>query len=163
MKQRKRNVIDGIAGLIPGYRGYAEREARRTSDKLLRESVAAHLIRIQKSVDDVVLRRVDAGQLRGLDELDRLKRELGICADAFRHAPAGGSGLMDDHVIGADDLDRVLQHDLELEQAVVALADAFTEASAGDDAAALLALRPHVKQLRDSIARRETVMNQVFD
>lgn len=163
MTRRQPNLIDRIAGFIPGYRGYADRESRRTTDKLLRDSVAARLIGIQKCVDDVVLRRVDAGQLRGLDDLDRLKRELGTCADAFRHAPVGGSGLMDDNVVKADDLDRVLQHDLSLEQAVTTLADAFAQAAFADDAAALLALRPQVKALREAIAQRETVMNQVFD
>ena len=163
MSRRKPNLIDTLAGFIPGYRGYADRDARRSADKLLRESVAAHLVRVQKDVDDLVLRRVDAGRLEGLDDLDRLKRELGSCADALRHAPAGGSGLMDDVVVTAADLDRVHQHDLNLEASATELVGAVAASSASGDADAVLALRPRVRQLKDEIARREDVLHQVFE
>ena len=163
MTQRQRNLIDKLAGLIPGYRGHADRDARRTSDKLLRESIAAQLILMQRDVDTLMLERVDEGNLGGLDDLDRLKRELGACADAFRHAPAGGSGLMDDMVVTAADLDRVLQHDLDLQQVTVELGAALADPAAAGDGDAVLALRPRVRALRDSIARREDVLRQVFD
>jgi hypothetical protein len=163
MAQRRPNIIDTIAGIIPGYRGYADRDARRTADKLLRENVAAQLIRVQKDVDDVLLQRVDAGRLQGLDDLDRLKRELGACADAFRNAPAGGSGLMDDIVVTAADLDRVHEHDLQVQQAAGELADDVAKAATDRDSDAVLALRPRVVALKDAIARREDVLHQVFD
>lgn len=163
MSRRKPNLIDTLAGFIPGYRGYADRDARRSADKLLRESVAAHLVRVQKDVDDLVLRRVDAGRLEGLDDLDRLKRELGSCADALRHAPAGGSGLMDDVVVTAADLDRVHHHDLDLQQAANDLGAAVSAAVATGDAEAVLKLRPRVSEMKDAIARRDDVLHQVFD
>ena len=162
MARREPNLIDKIAGLIPGYRGYADRESRRIADKLLREGAAAQLLRMQKDVDDAMLRAVDAGKLQGLDELDRLKRELGACADAFRHAPAGGSGLMDDIVVTASDLDRVHRHDLDLLQQAHELGAAMAEA-AGRGTPAILEMRARVTRLRDEIARREDVLHQVFD
>jgi hypothetical protein len=163
MTRRQPNLIDKVAGIIPGYKGYADRDARRSTDKMLREGVAAHLIRMCAHVDDVILRSVDAGRLEGLDDLDRLKRQLGTSADAFRHAPAGGSGLMDDIVVTAADLDRVHQHDLELQQSAADLGAALGAAAEAGDGAAVLALRPRVNALREAIARRDDVLRQVFD
>lgn len=163
MPQRNSNLIDKLAGIIPGYRGYADRDARRIADKRLRENVATDLIRAQSDIHDLVLRRVEAGRLIGLDELDRFARELGTCADALRHAPAGGSGLMDDVVIKAADLDRVHQHDLDLRQAASELVAAVASASRETDSDDLLALRPRMHELRDAIRHRESVLHQVFD
>jgi hypothetical protein len=163
MTRRQPHLVDKLAGLIPGYRGYADRDARRSADKMLRESVAARLVRIQRDVDDLVLTRIDAGKLEDLDELDRLKRELSACADAFRHAPAGGSGLMDDIAVTAADLDRVHHHDLDLQQAANDLGAAVAAAVATGDADAVLKLRPRVSEMKDAIARRDDVLHQVFD
>ena len=33
--ERSKNIFDKLGSLIPGYRGYAERDSRRNCDKLL--------------------------------------------------------------------------------------------------------------------------------
>ena len=40
---RLKNVFDKIGSLIPGYKGYAERDGRRNCDKILRDSISAQL------------------------------------------------------------------------------------------------------------------------
>ena len=163
MTRREPNVLDAIAGFIPGYRGYADRDARRTTDRLLRESVARRLVGLARDVDAVVLRLVDAGTLEGIGDLDRVKRELGACADAFRHAPAGGSGLMDDHAVTAADLDRAHRNDLEVRRQVEALAASVAQAVATGTAAALLALQPEIARIREAIARRQDALREALD
>lgn len=163
MSRRQPNLIDRIAGLIPGYRGYAERSSRRAEDRQLRDDVAARLVAIQRDVDGSLLRRIDSGQLQGMDALDRLKRELGRCADALRHAPDGGSGLMDDIVVKEADLDRVHAHDQHLAEFVDEIAREASAAARADDAGALLSLQGRLGELNDLIQRRDEVMRQVFD
>jgi len=45
---RIKNVFDKIGSLIPGYKGYAEREGRRNCDKILRDSIVTQLIECEK-------------------------------------------------------------------------------------------------------------------
>lgn len=161
MSRRDPNIIDRLAGLIPGYRGYADRDARRGSDKMLRDSVAAELTRAQSAVRELVLTLTDRNQTASLGDLDRLAREIGTCADAIRMAPAGGSGLMDDVVVKAADLDRAHAHDLELKEKATELTAAVAVATATGDAAQALALAGRVKEIRDGIARREDVLREV--
>lgn len=163
MSQRQPNLIDKLAGLIPGYRGYADRDARRGADKRLRESVATLLTAARRDVHDVVLRRVETGRLNGLDALDRMAQELGMAADALRYAPAGGSGLMDDIAVTAADLDRVHRHDLDVQLIAQDFCTALSEACATGDAEAVLALRPRIRELREAVARREGLFHQIFD
>ena len=160
MTQRQPNLIDTIAGFIPGYRGYAARETRRAQDKRLREHVAGVLDRGKRRLDQVALELVDAGRLEPLDDLDRLRRVFGRCADTLRFAEAGGSGLMDDVVVKDEDLDRVHAHDLTLlesAQALATAAEALTAATAEDGVAAL---RTQAEQLLRSIESRATVLAQ---
>lgn len=161
MSRRDPNIIDRLAGLIPGYRGYADRDGRRGSDKMLRDSVAAELTRAQAAVRELVLTLTDRNQTASLGDLDRLAREIGTCADAIRMAPTGGSGLMDDVVVKAADLDRAHAHDLELKEKATELTAAVATAAATGDAAQVLALAGRVKEIRDGIARREDVLREV--
>ena len=47
---RKKNIFDKIASLIPGYKGYAERDGRRNCDKILRDKISGQL----KEMEDVM-------------------------------------------------------------------------------------------------------------
>ena len=48
---RKKNIIDKIASLIPGYKGYAERDGRRNCDRVLRDSITNCLLEVEKKID----------------------------------------------------------------------------------------------------------------
>ena len=47
---RIKNVFDKIGSLIPGYKGYAERDGRRNCDKILRDSISAQLSEAEKNI-----------------------------------------------------------------------------------------------------------------
>jgi L-ribulose-5-phosphate 3-epimerase UlaE len=55
--KRKKNILDKIGSLIPGYKGYVVREEKRNSDKKFRDQLASSLsnseeyvIRFQKEL-----------------------------------------------------------------------------------------------------------------
>jgi hypothetical protein len=56
---RIKNIFDKIGSLIPGYKGYAEREGRRNCDKILRESIVAKLMLLEKQLNEKMLESVD--------------------------------------------------------------------------------------------------------
>ena len=41
--KRSKSIFDKIGALIPGYRGYAERDSRRNCDKLIRNQISEKL------------------------------------------------------------------------------------------------------------------------
>ena len=55
MTLRAPNLIDKIAGFVPGYRSFTQKESRRDADKRLRDHVASLLDGSKRHVDEVVL------------------------------------------------------------------------------------------------------------
>ena len=162
MTSRLPNIIDKIAGFIPGYKSFAAREERRDSDKRLRVHVADTLDASKRHVDDLVLTLTDAGELSGLDKADRLKRRIGTCADLIRLAEYGASGLMDSETIEEADLERVHEHDLGLlDQArdTVGQVEALT---AENFAESLAGVRSSVDDMLAAIERRAELLKETF-
>ena len=56
---RRKNIFDRIGSLIPGYKGYSEREGRRNTDKVLREEISKKMYEIEKkincSIEDAII------------------------------------------------------------------------------------------------------------
>ena len=163
MTRREPNLIDKLAGLIPGYKGYADRETRRADDRALRGHVAARLDAAKAHVDALVRQLTAKGSLGGLDELDALERLLGRCADRTRMASEGETGLMDDVVVKADDLERVHEHDMGLDAQVKEAAAAVAALTEADVPSGIDAVRRKLQDLLDALAAREDLLHEVFD
>lgn len=162
MAEREPNILDRLLDKIPGYRGFADKDARRGVDKALRDHVGGRLDALKRGVERVSAELVNAGQLEGLHELDRLRHRLGTCADRIRHAPYGESGWMDDRIVTAEELDRLHEHDLGVEGQVDALAEAFealTAENAGDQVGVL---RDRVEDVLCAIEKRDDILTEVF-
>jgi DNA repair ATPase RecN len=158
MSPRQPSFLDTLAGLIPGYTGYAEREKRRSQDKRLRDHVALELDRSKRQLDVLIEMALQRGELEGLDEVDALKRSIGTCADT----PAGASGLMDDVVVKEADLDRVLQHDHGLHAKAEELTTSISSLTSSTFRAALGDVRRLVRELENAIQQRDTILSEVF-
>ncbi len=92
-----------------------------------------------------------------LDLLDAFARRVATLADSLRHAPAGYAGLFDAAAVGAPELDRLQQLDLEAGEACERLATAAAAAEAG-------ALRPVEEALaaaEEAFRRRAAALHEV--
>jgi len=121
MFQSEKNALEKLADAIPGLKGYRDKEARRDTDKRLRDYMAGRIDGVRKSIDDVKRAQVDQGKLDGLAELDRLSQKLRKAADSVRHASYGYSGFFDQVKIRDAELDRIYQYDLSLISDIEAL------------------------------------------
>jgi hypothetical protein len=105
-----------LAYLVPGYRGYKERDLRRDEDARLRSRVLGRLNEIGRMLTSHldVLRQLalDTAQSQLEQRLDRLDR-LG---HAVRFAPYGFVGFFDVAAVSEDLLERILETDLLLFQ-----------------------------------------------
>lgn len=107
------NFLEKLADAIPGLKGYRDKEARRDTDKKLREYVASRIDRVRKNMDEIQRKMAETG-LEGLDESDRFSQKLLKLANSIRHASYGYSGFFDQDKIEEAELDRIYQYDLSL-------------------------------------------------
>ncbi len=151
-----------ILSYIPGFKGYMERQARRDSDKLLREAIADRFEQQWGRVSALQREFINTGDIQYVDDLEAAAIKLRTFADRVRRATRGYSGLFDAVKINEEELNALYQYDSEM----LTLADEVgraidnVEASIGSDGlgAALRNLKTVTQQCIDVFDRREQVV-----
>ena len=110
----EQDLLRKIAGKIPGFSGYIERENRRAADKLLRESIANRYEQVWKRVGIVQKDLAAGGELEYLDDLEGAATKLRTFIDKVRTAAYGEAGFFDAKKIKSDELKRLYEFDLAL-------------------------------------------------
>lgn len=124
-----------ILSYIPGFKGYIERQARRDSDKLLRDTIAHRFEEQWGRVSALQRELIKQGEIGAIDDLEAAAIKLRTFADRIRRATRGYSGLFDAVKINEEELNRLYQYDAGM----LALADEVgkatdnVEASIGSD------------------------------
>jgi len=113
-----------ILAIIPGFKGYMERQARRDSDKLLRDTIAKRFEEQLGRVSALQRDLINGGQIDKIDDLEAAAIKLRTFADRIRRATRGYSGLFDAVKINEDDLARLYQYDAGM----LALSDEVSKA-----------------------------------
>lgn len=125
------DIFRKIAGKIPGFSGYIERENRRAADKLLREAIADKYELIWKRVGNLQKDLASAMELEHIDDLESAATKLRTFIDKVRTASYGNAGFFDAIKIKSPELTRLYEFDL----ALVERADAISQAVDGVQAA----------------------------
>ncbi|RLE61437.1 MAG: hypothetical protein DRJ35_00415 [Thermoprotei archaeon] len=106
-------ILEKLELLIPGFKGYKQRELIREDDALVRRKVASILddarLRVERLISSVKRRDITLA-LR----LDDLRLELMKVAQMIRHATYGYAGLFDRVHIDEPELMRLLEMDYRL-------------------------------------------------
>jgi hypothetical protein len=150
-----------ILAIIPGFKGYMERQVRRDSDKLVRDMVADRFEKEWGRISDLQRNFISAGEIQYVDDLEASAIKLRTFADRVRRATRGYSGLFDAVKINSEELQRLYAYDDEM----LTLADEVgravdnIEASIGSDGlpAALRNLKAVSQNCIDVFDRREEV------
>ncbi len=162
MGDKPNDFLHKIAGIIPGFNGYMERERRRDADKLLR-TYLAH----QYSEGRARLTRVQQGMVRGknleyIAEVDRIAGVLQRFIDKLNTATYGYTGLFDPVKVEEQDLDQLYAFDMALtagvdqvSSAISALESAVMDTDKGDVPAALNRLSGEVDELNLRLNQRQ--------
>ncbi len=114
--EREKNIFDKIGSLIPGYRGYADRDGRRRCDKLLRNRVVEQIHKCESIIDDRQTREIREKNLDALTDLEQCRKRLNSLSSKVQFAPYGESGFFGDSQINEEELSEIYQHDLDLLQ-----------------------------------------------
>lgn len=148
-----------ILSYIPGFKGYIERQNRRDSDKLLRETVASRFEEQWGRISNLQRELIGQGEIALIDDLEAGAIKLRTFADRVRRATRGYSSLFEATKIGQDELARLYTYDasmLDLAQEVGRAVDNI-ESSMGSDGlpAAIRNLKTVSQQCVDVFDRRE--------
>ena len=156
------DIFKKIFSKVPGFSGYIERQNRRASDKLLRESVANHFEQLWQRISAIQRDLISQGSIEYVDDLESSAIKLRQFIDRVRTASYGYSGFFDAIKINGDELAQVYQYDytlLQLEDVVSGAID-NVEASIGSDGlpAAIRNLTNTARQCVEAFDKRTEVM-----
>ena len=151
-----------ILSIIPGFKGYMERQKRRDSDKLLRDTVANRFDQQWQRISGLQRDFISQGDISFVDDLEAAAIKLRAFIDRIRRARRGYSGLFDAEKINEKELALLYQYDaslLEMNDEVARAID-NVEASAGSDGlpAAIRNLTQVAQQCVDAYNRRDEAM-----
>jgi len=132
-----------LGSLIPGFKGYIERQNRRDADKLLRDTVARRFDEQWQRASQIQVDMVSNGMIQYVDDMEKAALKLRTFIDKITTAPRGYSGLFDAVKINEQELEAIYQYDaafFDLAEQVGRALD-HVEASLGDEAALPAAIR----------------------
>lgn len=151
-----------ILSKIPGFSGYMERQNRRDSDKLLRETVAGRYEEQWQRISALQRDFISQGEIAYVDDLEAAAIKLRAFIDRVRRATRGYSGLFDAVKINETELAQLYQYDATLLNQVDEISRAIdnVEASVGSDglSAAIRHLSTVAQQSVQAFDRREEVI-----
>lgn len=106
-----RGSFENLVARIPGFKGYQEKQARRTADRLLRDYIAGlvdervrRLVRIEKLI-------LDNGGLSYMSKTRDVKGQLQLYRDKIATAAPKYDGMWAQMKIGSDELDKIYSFD----------------------------------------------------
>jgi hypothetical protein len=155
--------LEDLASIIPGYKGYKQKEQRREADKLLREHVARkygeQLERLNRLQYDLTAH----GRLASILTLERAVMKLQLLIDRLKTASYGYAGLFDAIKVDEAALDRLYEFDqsmLEGVGQVAALLDKLAEAAQAEASTSAEAndLVTTLERLNSTFGQRQDVL-----
>jgi len=154
-------LLEKLEMLIPGFRGYKQKELLREDDALVRRKVASILDDARVKVERLitVMRKKNISIALRLDDL---RLELMKASQMVKHATYGYSGLFDRVKIGETELQRLLEYDYKLVSGASRIMERVLELSTLTDPQEFMeklnSTIDLVRQLEDDIKAREDVL-----
>jgi hypothetical protein len=133
----QRHGLEKIVSKIPGFRGYAEMNARREADRQIRN----HIVGLQKQemqrLIAVERKKVGAGDLGFAMRTKSLKTQFQVLIDKVNTAMPGYSGFYAAIKVGPEELEKIYAFDVaqlqyvdDIRDGITALESATTDADA---------------------------------
>jgi hypothetical protein len=118
-----RGALEKLAGKIPGYHGYKEKEMRREADKLLRLHLSERFMEQRGKLANIQNHLASEGKLEDLGLLERVMLQLQLLIDRLKVAEYGFAGLFDAVRVKEEHLDALYMYDNALTVSVDQLAE----------------------------------------
>ena len=116
--QRAVNILDKIGSLIPGYRGYAERDGRRNCDKQLRSILSLKLFECENILVNRINEAIKNSDKPLMKKVEICRKSINTAQSKINYAPYGESGFFSDQQIKEDELMQIYHFDLDMAEVV---------------------------------------------
>ena len=108
------DIFKKIASKRPGFKGYVERQNRRDSDKLIRDTIFRRFRELEGRVSDLQVEFINQGEIKYTNDLEKAALRLRTFADRVRTAPRGYSSLFEAVKINEAELAQLYEYDAAL-------------------------------------------------
>jgi len=156
------DIVRKLLSKIPGFGGYIERENRRSSDKLLREYIAAHFEEQWKRISGIQVDLINNSQIDLVDDVERAALKFRQFIDRIKTASYGYGSFFEATKVNEKELSAVYSYDMALMASVDEVSRAVDnlETSIGTDGAgaAIRNLVTIAQQSVDSFNKRAEVL-----
>ena len=162
-----KDIIGKIRNFLSEYIGYFDRENRRASDKLLRETIADRYEEQWNRISDIQRKMIAEGELKSVDTLESAALKLRAFIDRIKRASYGYAGFFDAVTIKSFELEEIYKYDLALLEGVDDVSRAIdnVEASMGTEGmpAAVSHLTRVCQGVIDTYNRRDEVILTTYE
>jgi len=114
----QQDFLRKLLSKIPGFSGYIERENRRSSDKILRDTLANQLEGVWKRISSLQRDLINQGAISMIDDLEAAAIKFRQVIDRVQKASYGYSGFFDAVKINEKELEQIYQYDLTMMEQV---------------------------------------------
>jgi len=104
-------LSERILAELPGFRGYKEKELRRESDRLIRNSIYQRLMEARKDLREIFQKLSDNRLHEVLSDMDRFVMRFDRVAEKINHASYGYAGFFNIVKVEEDKLDKMIEFD----------------------------------------------------
>ncbi|HEY6283666.1 MAG TPA: hypothetical protein VIW22_07055 [Nitrososphaerales archaeon] len=109
--EANRGAVKKLQLLIPGLRGYRDKEDIRVSDELLRNQVADRLDKVKGNLEQLRKQMATAGDLTNLTSVGSLISQVQALSGEVRHAAQGYAGWVAPIQVNEDRLNKLYDYD----------------------------------------------------
>jgi len=159
-------LSERILAQLPGFRGYKEKELRRESDRLIRNSIYQRLMEARKDLKEIFQRLSDSRVHEVLQDMDRFVMRFDRVAEKINHASYGYAGFFNIVKVEEEKLDRMIEFDnglMDDADKIVELTNAFKKEVVRQK---FEKVREHIQNLSDTLetleetfeGRQETIL-----
>lgn len=114
MIQRKKNILDKIGALIPGYSGYSERLDKRKSEKYFRDQSALLLIRSEENIIAFQKQLLSQNNTTHMREWEAIRKQINTITSTIKYSNYGESSLFSATQIKENELDEIMNFDEQI-------------------------------------------------
>lgn len=108
--KRNTNIFDKIGTLIPGYKGYQERNGRRECDRQLRVQISDLLFTNEKKLQPFF----EKADLNEMAEIEKIRKKMNNLKDMIKYSPYGASTFFSDSELKESELENIYDMDLDI-------------------------------------------------
>lgn len=120
----QRGSFEQLVARIPGFRGYVDKAARRTADRMLRDHITEQLTQRINRFVQINRKLLDKRGLTGMAKTQDVQTKLQTYRDRVSASAPGYSGFAEAVKVGAEELERLYSFD----EAQIRYLDKFDEA-----------------------------------